>query len=126
MEKTQHVMSIEEVEEWLCQVAEQLPEELFNQLNGGIVLQKEPLPSPKGKNLYILGTYHNEPFGLGRYITIYYGSFVKVHGGGILCQQKKALKHLLRHELTHHIESLAGVRDLEWKDEEFLRQYDEE
>lgn len=116
-------LTFDEAHDWLDQVADNLPEALFNGLNGGIVLLPEVMPSPHGGGLYTLGSYHNEPFGLGRYITLYYGSFVRAHGREDVASQKAALEKLLRHELTHHIESLAGVRDLEVKDEDFINQY---
>jgi hypothetical protein len=81
------------------------------------------VPSPHGQGLYILGAYHNEPFGLGRYITIYYGSFVRLYGRAPVPAQKKALADVLRHELTHHVEGLAGVRNLEVKDERFIEEF---
>jgi hypothetical protein len=38
-------------------------------------------------------------------------------------QLKKQLRKTLRHEFTHHIESLAGERGLEKKDAEFMARY---
>ncbi|MDL2294616.1 metallopeptidase family protein [Ruminococcaceae bacterium OttesenSCG-928-D13] len=101
------------------------PPEIFRELNGGIVLLPDLVHSPHGGTLYTLGTYHNQPMGLGRYISIYYGSFVQVHGRASEEAQKQALREVLHHELTHHIESLAGVRDLEVKDEIFIENYRE-
>lgn len=118
-----HTLSLEEAHEALNEAADTFPPEFFGQLNGGIVLQPQLVHSPEGANLYILGCYHNEPYGLGRYIEINYGSFVRVHGHQTVQLQKQALARVLRHELTHHIESLAGVRDLEEKDALFIEQY---
>lgn len=116
-------MTFEEAHDYLDEVAEKLPPAIFEQLNGGIVLQPELVRSPHGPGLFTMGMYHNDPYGLGRYIAIYYGSFVRVHGRAPRQQQEKALREVLHHELTHHIESLAGVRDLEVEDELFLEQY---
>ncbi len=125
MEERERLMSYDEAGEWLDEVAEGLPEELFHELNGGIVLLKEVRLSPEatGHDLYTLGLYHNEPFGMGRYISIFYGSFVQAYAGRSREEQKQGLAELLRHELTHHIESLAGVRDLEVKDEQFIEEF---
>ena len=116
-------MSLDEAQDFLDTVADELPPAFFNGLNGGGVLVPDVVPSPHGPGLYTLGTYHNEPYGLGRYIRLNYGSFARVHGHRPLARQQDALRTLLRHELTHHIESLAGVRDLEVKDEQFLEEY---
>ena len=125
METKNKVLSFEEANEWLDEVADTVPEEIWQELNGGVVLLREIRISPEaeGKDLYTLGLYHHEPYGMGRYISIFYGSFVQVYGKSSIQQQKQALKEVLFHELTHHIESLAGVRDLEVKDEMFLEEY---
>jgi predicted Zn-dependent protease with MMP-like domain len=61
--------------------------------------------------------------GLGRYIAIYYGSFEKVYGNCSPEEQKEQLRRVLIHEITHHIESLAGERGLEIKDKAELEKY---
>ena len=126
MEKRAKALSFEQANEWLDEVAAGIPDDIFNDLNGGIVLLPDIRISPhaSGDDLFTLGMYHYEPYGMGRYITIYYGSFVQVYGRQSIEAQKEGLKEVLYHELTHHIESLAGVRDLEVKDEMFMEEYD--
>ncbi|MDL2252497.1 metallopeptidase family protein [Ruminococcaceae bacterium OttesenSCG-928-I18] len=128
MENKKTAMSFEEANRWLDEVADGIPEGIFKELNGGIVLLPDICISPHahGGDLFTLGMYHYEPYGMGRYITIYYGSFVQVYGRRPLPEQKEGLKEVLYHELTHHIESLAGVRDLEVKDELFLEDYEKQ
>lgn len=118
-------MTFEEANGYLDEVADELPQEVFTDLNGGIVLLPDIKYSPQTTHgdLFILGTYNYEPRGMGRYIAIYYGSFLQVNRGRSLEDQKKALKDVLTHELTHHLESMAGVRDLEVKDEIFMENY---
>lgn len=118
-----HTLTFDEASDWLDQVADEIPPDLLNHLNGGIVLSRDVVRSPHGPGLFTLGTYNHDPMGLGRYIVIYYGSFRRVSGGQSVEEQKKALRQTLIHEVTHHIESLAGVRDLELKDELFLEDY---
>lgn len=118
-------LSLEEAQSYLDEVALRLPAEVYQGLNGGVVLLPDVVPSPYGEGLYILGQYHYEPYGLGRYVTIHHGSLVRVHRGSTVAQQKKALDEVLRHELVHHVESLAGIRDLEYRDEVFLQPYKE-
>ncbi len=127
MEGNRVAMSFEEVGEWLDEVANSIPDALFEGLNGGVVLLKGIRLSPhaQGNDLYILGQYNHDPYGLGRYIQVFYGSFVQVYKGKSPKEQKEGLRTLLLHELTHHVESLAGVRDLEVKDAVFLKKYEE-
>jgi predicted Zn-dependent protease with MMP-like domain len=118
------MISIEEMEEMLDEIAAGIPQEIYRELNGGIVL----LPEAKLNNisrrndLYILGEYHKGG-SMGRYITIYYGSFLHVYGHLEKESLKEQLKTTLRHEFTHHIESLAGERGLEIKDAQYLADY---
>ena len=117
------MFSIDDVNGMLDEIAAQLPEEIFADLNGGVSLLPETRLSsadPDG-GLYTLGEYRRDQ--MGRYIVLYYGSICAVHGGETreeLCAQ---LKKLLSHELTHHLESLAGERDLEIEDERNLDDY---
>lgn len=87
---------------------------MFRELNGGILLQeiKKIHPESKGDELYILGEYHNSR-AMGRYIIIYYGSFMRVHGHIWEDKLKDKMRKTLRHEFRHHLESLAGEDDLE-------------
>ncbi len=118
------MVDFDEVGIMLDEVAAGLPQEFYKELNGGIIL----LPDVKrnkisGRNdLYIMGEYHRGG-GLGRYIAIYYGSFERVHGHLGREALKEKLAHTLKHEFTHHMESLAGERGLEKKDEQFLADY---
>lgn len=107
----------------LDEIAAELPGEIFNDLNGGVSLLPETKIStadPDG-GLYTLGEYRRDQ--MGRYIVLYYGSIRAVHGNSTredLCME---LKKLLSHELTHHLESLAGERDLEIEDERRIDEY---
>lgn len=117
------MFSIEEINEMLDDIALQLPEELFRELNGGVSLLPDIRASsadPTG-GLYTLGEYRRDQ--MGRYIVIYYGSICAVHRNATEEQMRKHLRDLLIHELTHHIESLAGARDLEIEDEDYLENY---
>jgi hypothetical protein len=115
--------TIDQVEEMLNKIAEEIPEDFYRELNGGILLLPEIKLHPKGKgDLYIMGEYCNT-VNLGRYINIYYGSFMRVYGNVPEDLLYEKLKETLLHEFTHHLESLAGARDLEIKDEIKLNEY---
>lgn len=118
------MISIAEVETMLDELAGNIPQELYRDLNGGIIL----LPEEKlhrnhaANDLYILGEYHRSR-SMGRYIAIYYGSFQKTFGRLSNTALKKKLESVLKHEFTHHLESLAGERDLEKQDEQNIARY---
>ena len=117
------MFSINDVNDILDEIAVELPGEVFRELNGGVCLLPETKLSdaaPDG-GLYTLGEYRRDQ--MGRYIVIYYGSICAVHGGDSPKILRESLKKLLTHELTHHLESLAGERDLEIEDERTLDEY---
>ena len=77
-------------------------------------------PNPAGPNLFILGEYHRGG-ALGRYISVYYGSFARVYGWANQETIQGHLRDVLLHEFTHHLQSLAGERGLEVQDQEFIQ-----
>jgi hypothetical protein len=111
----------------LDEIACSLPAEFYGDLNGGVNLQPYAKLHPEsGGNydtLYIMGEYINDPRGLGRYINIYYGSFIEVYGYWDYGRQREELRKILVHEFTHHLESLGGEYDLEWKDAADMERY---
>lgn len=100
---------IETAEALLSSACEKLPEEVFRDLNGGVNLLPDVRRDADG--LYTLGLYHNDT--MGRYIEIFYGSLRAVHPTADEATLGELLGETLRHELTHHLESLAGDRSLE-------------
>ena len=119
-------MTFETAQEALSEFADALPEKIFEGLNGGIVLLPDVKMHPESINtdeLYILGQYRYEPYGLGRYITIYYGSLLHVWEGCTENEKLERLKEVLYHELTHHLENMAGDKSLEIQDEIDLDEY---
>lgn len=117
------MVTIDEMQMLLESVAEEFPDEFFRELNGGIGLQQELKRSPyaRGDDLFILGEYHHDR--MGRYIYIYYGSFMRAFGHLNRNALRRQLYKTVSHEFTHHMESLAGERGLEIKDEENIERY---
>ncbi|MDR2571604.1 MAG: metallopeptidase family protein [Oscillospiraceae bacterium] len=115
--------TIEEINDMLDEIAADLPEEIFHGLNGGVSLLSDTKKSEKDPSgsLYTLGEYRRDQ--MGRYILIYYGSLCAVYGKPSEKKMRKHLKNVLTHELTHHMESLAGERDLEIEDEMEMDDY---
>ena len=120
------MLDFEQAREALTTLADSLPHELYRELNGGVILLPDAIHHPKScadAPLYIMGQYHIDPRGFGRYITIYYGSLVAVHTQLDDNAFVNELGKVLRHELTHHLESLAGDATLEYLDENKLAKY---
>ncbi|MGI6690854.1 MAG: hypothetical protein GX916_11680 [Clostridiales bacterium] len=92
-----------------------LPAEVFKGLNLGVGVvdrAKRGHDTPGGAPVYILGEYHVHPV-MGRGVVLYYGSFLRVfpHLDGE-ASWRREIDRVLKHELTHHLESQAGDRDL--------------
>jgi predicted benzoate:H+ symporter BenE len=118
------MICIDEMQGLLDELAEELPEELYMELNGGILLLPEAQVSEyaKANDLYILGEYVHD-YAMGNYIVIYYGSFAKLFSHLSAAALKDELRKTLHHEFTHHLEALAGEQALEIWDEEQLEKY---
>lgn len=114
-------MELDEVEAMLEEILEGFPQELFQDLNGGILLLPESKRNsdPRLHQLYILGEYHSGGT-MGRYIVLYFGSFQAVFGNADKKQLGIELERTLKHEFVHHLESLAGERGLEREDRQFI------
>ena len=119
------MLTFEEAQEALTEFADRLPPEIYDGLGGGMILSPDTVPHPQGRgsDLYILGEYHNDPLGLGRYIVLYYGSFCRVHGHSSREVWLRELERVLHHELVHHLESLAGDCSLEIQDARDMADY---
>ena len=108
-------------------VLQELPEEFFVGLNGGVVIaDREKLHSRSvpSRPLYVLGEYH---YGgsEGRYVVIYYGSFLRAHGRKRGDALKEEVRKVILHEFRHHLETRAGEHGLEYEDDAFLTAYEE-
>ena len=117
------MISFDEMGNWLDEIAEQFPQEFYNDLNGGILLLPEAMADPEFPpgEMYILGEYCCDQ--MGRYINMYYGSFAALYPALSDDELYDELYTTLAHEFTHHIESLAGERGLEIKDAAELAQH---
>jgi hypothetical protein len=118
------MITIDEMAEMLDEVAEEFPREFYKELNGGVVLLSGVKKNPAGEagDLFIMAEY-NRGGALGRYIAVYYGSFMRVYGHLSRERMKAQLRETLSHEFTHHVESLAGERGLEVEDERQIEEY---
>jgi len=119
------MITFDEAAAMLDEIADKLPEGFFKDLNGGIYLLpevKKHNESTERQPLYILGEYISQ-HDLGKLIYLYYGSFMQVYQHLSPKELKKELESVLIHEFTHHLEFLAGDRDLEIKDDIEMERY---
>jgi len=108
------MLTFDETQCVLDGLVDNLPPGIFDGLNCGVALVPDALYDEHG--LLILGQYHVEPHGLGRYVTIQYGSLMAAYGHLEPDEFVKKLEDTLHHELVHHLESRAGDRSLEVQD----------
>ncbi len=108
------MVTIQQAETMLNEACEALPKEIFRELNGGVNLLPDTRRDEDGS--YILGLYHHDE--MGRWVEIFYGSVAALYGRMPDDRFRAELVKTLHHELTHHIEGLAGDRTLERWDEE--------
>lgn len=108
------MVTLDEAREMLDELTAELPEAIFTRLNGGVLLLPEEKLSPEARenDLYILGEYVTS-YSMGRTVLIYNGSIERVHGNLSPEKFREVLRGVLHHELTHHLESMAGERGLE-------------
>ena len=115
-------MTFDQVGEYLDAIAEQFPEALFEELNGGVNLLEDTVEDPEFPQgeMYILGEYCDDCLGL--YINLYYGSFAALaeREEWDRATWEEELRITLAHELTHHMETRGGLHALDDRDAEEL------
>ena len=119
------ILTIDEVNDLLDDMADAIPECLFDGLNGGVNLLEEAEPDPEFPpgEMYILGEYRDDL--LGNYINLYYGSFAAIAEREEWDDEtwEQELRVTLAHELTHHMELRSGLHALDDRDEEELEDF---
>lgn len=119
------MVTYEEAQQMLENIIDEFPSELFNNLSGGVILKEEAklhTNSRPERPLYVMGEYHRDS--IGKYITMYYGSFARVCSHYTYDEFRKKLRHTFSHELRHHIEHMAGVNTLNKFDDERMAMYE--
>lgn len=111
------MLDIEAFHTMVDSISQEIPEEFLVELNGGIMTMEQAKRQPDLEDVYTLGEYRVQIPGLGRYIVLYYGSFVSVFGQDApRGRMRKEIRKTILHELRHHVESLAGCDALEVED----------
>lgn len=115
-------LSFDEFARLADRVVDEIPPRLCRELNGGFVVLPE---AKRDGGLLILGEYVLDEW-LGRRVVLYYGSFAELLGGSPVRAWERELRRTVRHELRHHLESLAGVDYLAREDQEVLARLEEQ
>ena len=119
------ILTIDQVNEILDEIAEGFPAALFDGLNGGVNLLEETVEDPEFPpgEMYILGEYCDDLLGL--YINLYYGSFAALAEREEWTEAvwRDELRITLSHELTHHMENRGGLHALDDRDAEELARW---
>lgn len=101
----------------MAEALDSLPPALLEGLDAGVLVVEQARRHSRGlPGVYILGEYVEDPQGLGRYVVLYYGSFRAILGNAEVEEVRQEIERTLAHELRHHLESRAGVDDLEEED----------
>ena len=101
-------ISYEAFREIVSEEMDLLPQYVFDELSGGVLVEKRARLSPDSvdNDLFCLGLYRWD--GLGKQVTLYYGSFVEVLGSAGEAVYRARIRETLRHEFRHHMETRAG------------------
>lgn len=118
------MVTLERFEEITDDLTAKLPEVFFRELSGGVMVREQARLHPASirQDLYTLGEYRVHPH-LGRFVVLYYGSFMACYGSMDEERLTKEIWRVLRHEFRHHLEGLAGERDLEREDAAAIARY---
>ena len=108
------------------ELLDELPEEFFRQLSGGVIVSDTArIPDyARGDDLFTRGEY-SVSSGI-RQVKLYKGSFDRVYPHAGAAEAREILRGIVRHEFRHHLESLGGVRNstsLEAEDEREKQAY---
>lgn len=123
MEVHENHLSFDDVASILDDIVDNdFPHEYYRGLNGGIYLVPEEKHNPKipSDHYYVLGEYRRSSI-YGCSIYVFYGSFVQLYRHASKAQARILLRRVIAHELQHHLEGLAGERDLEIEDERYVQ-----
>ena len=120
------MIDTESFEAIVSELLDELPEEFFRELSGG-VLVSEDAPRPDyavSDDIYVFGEYRTS--GLGRQVVIFKGSYDRVFPNAGPEFLRKDLRRVIRHEFRHHLEFLSGIhgsKSLEAEDDRQKAEY---
>ncbi len=115
-----------EYERIVSELLDELPEEFFRELSGGVIVSDAaPVPDyARADDIFTMGQY--QITGGMRQIVLYRGSFNRAYPRVNPATARSLLRGVLRHEFRHHLEFLAGIHNsssLEAEDEQEKQAY---
>ena len=115
-----------EYERIVSELLDELPEEFFRELSGGVIVSDAaPVPDyARADDIHTMGQYQITA-GM-RQIILYRGSFNRAYPHVNAATARALLRGILRHEFRHHLEYLAGIHNsssLEAEDEQEKQAY---
>ena len=126
------MISIEEYRTIISELMDELPEEFYKGLSGGVIVSEAMVIPDYARNndLYTMGHYQVSS-GI-RQIVMFKGSFDLAYPQADAIEARGILRGILRHEFRHHLESMGHIRNsssLEAQDERekesYLARYEE-
>ena len=120
------MMSVEEYRRIVSELLDELPEEFFRGLSGGVIVSEATvIPKYARENdLFTMGEYRVR-HGI-RQVVMFKGSFDRTHPQADAEQARDVLRRVLRHEFRHHLEWSGGIHgpsSLEAEDEREKERY---
>ena len=105
------MIGIEEYRNIVSDLMDELPEEFFRDLSGGVIVTEgSALADYAVRNdVYLMWEYL--VYSGIRQIVLFEGSFDRVYPLADADEAKRILRGVLRHEFRHHLESLGGVHN---------------
>ncbi len=121
-----YMISLEEYKEIIADLLDELPEEFFRELSGGVIVSRAAvLPDfARDSDIYTLGRYEVS-YGM-RQIKMFKGSFDRLYPQADAEEARELLRGILRHEFRHHLEDLGDIHNsssLEAEDERERQEY---
>ncbi len=105
------MITLEEYKQIIEELLDELPEEFFRELSGGVTVS-EALVIPdyaKAGDLYTMGQYQVS-YGV-RQINMFKGSFDRAYPDADAARARGLPRGILRHEFRHHMESLGSIHN---------------
>ena len=105
------MIGIEEYRNIVSDLMDELPEEFFRDLSGGVIVSEASALADYAvrNDVYLMGEYL--VYSGIRQIVLFKGSFDRVCPLADADEAKRILRGVLRHEFRHHLESLGGVHN---------------
>jgi predicted Zn-dependent protease with MMP-like domain len=115
------MMNPDRFQEIADEEAERIPQEFYEGLNLGIIIEEGAKHHSVSPQLITMGEYRRGPE--GNQIILYYGSFCQLCGVAAEEFWRTKIREVIRHEFRHHMEGRAGIRDLEYEDKRDLEEF---